>query len=241
MNIAANIPDQENSMIATSRWLWCVAAVLPIFIANATSAAPPPPATSLNNCQHEVNAATKQFITKKVTAIGTCLQAVSTQIVKDGATASRAATTCVTQFRKLYDSRGLGAQLSDKLGASIVKKCAPGQANVAHTLGDILGAGAGVAQPLDATNLNAWCSHFGGDGSIDTVQEWIDCITAAAECAVDTSIGSEYPRAIEWLNLVRTPMQAPKPPATDPSKILDAVIALDAVKAELDGPDNDNV
>ena len=53
--------------------------------------------------------ATAQFVSKKVAAIGTCLQAVSTQIVKNNALdAGAAAGTCVTQFRKLNDSRSLG-------------------------------------------------------------------------------------------------------------------------------------
>jgi hypothetical protein len=94
--------------------------------------------------------------------------------------AAGAASSCVTQLRKVEDSRGQGRQLSDKLAAAIVKNCAPGQAGVTHTLADIIGSGAGVLQPLNAENLNAWCSHYGGDGSIDTLQEWIDCLTAAA-------------------------------------------------------------
>ena len=110
-----------------------------------------------------------------------------------------------------------------------------------HTLADIIGSGAGVSQPLNAENLNAWCSHYGGDGSIDTLQEWIDCLTAAAECDVDSTIASQYPRALEWLNLVKPSMQALSPPVADPTKITDAVAGLDAVKAEIDGPDNDNV
>ena len=53
-------------------------------IASSTWAATPP-ATSLNNCQNAMKAATKAFIANKVMAIGTCLQAVSTQIVKNNA------------------------------------------------------------------------------------------------------------------------------------------------------------
>jgi hypothetical protein len=209
-------------------------------IAGRTWAATPP-ATSLNGCQNAVRTATKQFVAGKTAAIGTCLQAVSTQIVKNNKpNASGAAQTCVTAFRKLNDSRGLGRQLSDKLAAAIAKKCAPGQTGVTHTLADILGSGAGVPQPLDAENLNAWCGHFGGDGSLDSVDEWIACVTAAAECDVDASLAAQFPRVLEWLNLARAAMQAVAPPATDPAKISDAVAGLAAVQTALD-PTNDDV
>jgi len=200
-----------------------------------------PPATSLNTCQNAVKAAMASFVANKVTAIGGCLQAVSTQVVKNNAVdAHAAAGVCVAQFRRLNDSRGLNKQLSDKLKVTVTKKCAPGQPGVTHTLGDLLGSGAGVSQALDADALNAWCSHYGGDGSIDSLQ-WIDCLTAAAECAVDSIIASQYPRALEWLNLVKPSMQALSPPVADPAKISDAVASLDAVKAAIDGPDNDNI
>jgi hypothetical protein len=211
-----------------------------VFLLAGAAAAAPPPETSLNNCQNAVKTATKAFVTNKVTAIGACLQAVSTQIVKKNAPdAGAVAGACVTQFRRLNDSRGAGKSLPEKLTAAIGAKCTPGGTNT-HTLADIIGTGAGVAQPLDAENLNAWCAHYGGDGSIDSLQEWIDCIDAAAECDAASAVASQYPRAIEWLNLVKPSMQAVSPPAADPTKVTDAVAGLDAVKAELDGPDNDN-
>lgn len=218
-----------------------IGSVLAVFVLARTGLAAPLPATSLNTCQNAVKAATKAFVTNKVTALGTCLQAVSTQIVKKNAPdASAAAGTCVSQFRRLNDSRGTGKSLPEKLTAAIGAKCTPGGTNT-HALADIIGSGAGVAQPLDAENLNAWCAHYGGDGSIDSLQEWIDCIEAAAECNVASSIASQYPRAIDWLNLVKPSMQVVSPPAADPTKVTDAVAGLDAVKAELDGPNNDNV
>jgi len=224
-----------------------VAACATLLWAGRTLAASPP-ATSLNNCQNAVKVATAAFVKNKVAAIGGCLQTVSTQIVKkNAADVHAAAATCVTQFRKINDSRGLNKQLSDKLAAAIVQKCDPSYQTPSglfpntHTLADIIGPGAGVSQPLDAQNLNVWCSAYGGDGSIDTLQEWIDCLTAAAECAVDSIIASQYPRALEWLNLVKPSMQALSPPAGDAVKISDAVAGLDAVKAAIDGPDNDNI
>ena len=208
---------------------------------SGTVLATPTEQASLNTCQNAVKTATAAFVKNKVAAIGTCLQAISTQMVKDNAVdASAAASTCVTQFRKLSDSRSLGKSLPEKLTAGIIAKCMPGGNNT-HTLGDVLGVGATVSQPLNAQDLNAWCSHYGGDGSIGTLQDWMDCISAAAECDVDSAIAAQYPRVLDWLGLVKPSMQALTPRATDPNKITDAVAGLDAVKAEIDGPNNDNV
>jgi hypothetical protein len=202
----------------------------------------------LNTCQKAVKAATGTFIKDKVTAIGTCLQAVSTQIVKNNAgDAHLAANTCVTQFRKLQDSRSLGKSLPEKLVASITKKCDPsyqtpsGSFPNTHTLADIIGTGAGVPEPLEAESLDDWCSKFGGDGAISTLQEWTACLMAVAECGVDAAVATQYPRALEWLAEVKPSMQALTSPSGDLSKITDAVAALDAVKAAIDGPNNDNV
>src|SRR5579862_288834 len=166
--------------------------------AGQSFAAPTEP-VSLNNCQNTVKAATAAFVSGKIAAISTCLQAVSTQLLKDNQSdASGAASTCVTQFRKISDSRNLGKSLPEKLVAMIDTKCTPGGNNTL-TLGDILGVGATLTQPLDANGLSAWCSHYGGDGSVDSLQQWTDCLAAAAECSVDATIAAQYPRVLSWL------------------------------------------
>src|SRR5262249_16276739 len=91
-----------------------------------------------------------------------------------------------------------------------------------------------------AKRLGRWCVQFGGDGSIDTLQEWIDCEAAALTCAARHAVSAQYPRALEWLALVKPAMQALTAPAGDPQQISDAVAGLDAVKAAIDGPDGDN-
>jgi len=67
----------------------------------------------LNTC-NAVKGATAQFVSKKVTATGTCLHAIPTQMVKNHAVdAGAAVRTCVTPFRKLNDSRGAGKSLPE--------------------------------------------------------------------------------------------------------------------------------
>jgi len=187
-----------------------------------------------------VKTATAQFVSKKVATIGTCLQAVSTQIVKNNALdASGAASICVKQFRKVNVASQNG--LAVKLLAQIQGKCSPGQAGITHTEGDIVGVGATVSQPLNAGNLGAWCAHFYGDGSIDDPNEWENCILNAAECDADSTIAVQYPRVLDWLALVKPVMQALTPPPTDPLRITEALAALDMVRAAIDGADDDNV
>jgi hypothetical protein len=198
---------------------------------------------SLNNCQNAVRTAAASFVKGKVSAIGTCLQAVSKQLIQnDGGDASGAALTCVKQLRKLNDSRGLGKSLPEKLTAAIQKGCDPAlNPKLTHTLADVLGPGAGVSQPIDADNIASWCANFGGNGSIASIQDWLSCILNAQECGADMQISTQYPRALEWLAAVRPAMNNVTPPSGDPSKVTDAVAALDEVRTSLQGGGSGNV
>ena len=90
-----------------------------VLVARAATAAPPTAPSSLNTCQNAVKTATAAFVNNEIGAISTCLQAVSTQLVKNTAPDPRfAAATCVSRFRKLYDSRGHGRQLRRVRGCS---------------------------------------------------------------------------------------------------------------------------
>ena len=220
-----------------------VAVACVLFSAAAAGAADPvPPPTSLNNCQVAVQKKAAAYIAKKESALKGCLNAISKLIIAgQGTDASGAAGTCVIQFRQLSDSRGLGKSLPEKLAAGILQACDPTTNSLPHQTVDVLGPGSSLAQPLDADGIGAWCATFGGNGTILSVQDWVECMTNAAECAVDTAISTQYPRALEWLAAVRPAMEAITPPATDPNKISDALAGLDAAKAAIDGPDNDNV
>lgn len=213
----------------------CVVAMV---LAGIAKGAPTSAEVSLNNCQNAVKVETAKFIHKKIAAIGACLQAISTLVVKYNAPAlSGAAGLCVTQFRSINDSRGKGRSLPEKLTAGIAARCTPGFPH-GHTLFDILGTGATVSQPLDVESIGAWCAHFGGDGTISSLSDWTACITASADCSVDAAIATQYPRALEWLDAVELAMLALFPPAIDPTKISDAVAGLTAVRTAIAGPSN---
>ncbi|HVM97107.1 MAG TPA: hypothetical protein VMT89_12015 [Candidatus Acidoferrales bacterium] len=193
--------------------------------------------SSLTNCQKAVKVETAKYLKKKQAAITACLQKVATRIVKSNlAIDNLSARLCVTQFRKLNDSRVVGASLIEKMTTNIKKKCEPGMPGVLHTFADIRGIMNTVPQPLKTTNIDTWCKRFGGDGSIDSVQEWINCLTQAHSCDADSGISVQYPRAIEWLGLVNTAIGAlPPPPASDPNRNTDAATGVTNLKSELDG------
>lgn len=209
-------------------------------------AAPPLPATSLNTCQDKVRTEGKTFVQNTIAAVAACLQATSVDVIKKNVAVSLATSkTCVTQFRKINDTRGLGKSLGEKLIANIFKKCDPAAGpNVTHTLNDITGKAPGlVPQQIETMNLDTWCEHFGGDGSIDTVAEWEDCMVGSFNCEAAAAIAAQFPRALEWLTTLTTPgtnMNLVVPPGTDPTKTSDAVAGATLFKGLID-PDGDGI
>lgn len=186
---------------------------------------------SLNRCQAKVRTAAERYAAGYGKAVGTCLQAISRELIqKNASDPSRAAQACVAQFRKLNDSRNAGKSLGEKLEKAIDRKCALGT----HTLADILGTGARVPVPAAVESIEAWCQNFGGSGSITTLQQWIDCVAASHACGAQQMIATQYPRAIEWLEDVRPFMNGVTPPSSDQNRTSDAVAALDAVVVAMD-------
>lgn len=200
------------------------------------AAAVPTERTSLNTCQAQVKSAAQTYVDGYIKAVTGCLQAVSKDLIQNSASTPSATTarTCVTSFRMISDSRGAGKSLAEKLLKSIDTKCAPGMPNVTHTLADVLGPGASV-DPIDAENIEQWCTNFGGSGSITSLVDWTDCVMMSHGCGAREAIATQYPRAIEWLGLVKPAMMALSPvPATDHTEITDAVAGLTAVVVAMD-------
>ena len=193
---------------------------------------------SLAKCQAQVGILGANFIMNHARAISNCLKKISVELIKkNAADVSKAANTCIAQFRKINDTRGLGKSLEEKFLAKVDTKCDP--ATNDHTLADLLGTGAGVPQPISVENLDTWCQNFGGDGAIDDLDEWMDCIVASHTCEANQAIPVQYPRVLEWLDDVKPFMQAVTPPGADPDKVDDAVAALDALDLSLDADGDD--
>jgi hypothetical protein len=192
---------------------------------------------SLHRCQNTISTETRNFLNQRLKAVRACLHVLSREVIREHNpdAVNRAAPICVPAFRRLKDSRGLGESLEERLTAAIQVQCDFTASGVMHTLADILGNGAEVAEPLWAVNLDAYCANFGGDGAIESLEEWRACLVAASTRAAAAAMTAMYPRALEWLDLVRPAMASLQPPEEDPTRITDALAALDAVKGELDG------
>jgi len=218
-----------------TRFAWVATGCAVVLVFAKVAVATPTEEASLNICQAQVKIAAERYAARYSKAVGTCLQAISKQIIQNNAgDPSGAAKTCVAQFRKLNDSRGMGKSLGEKLAEAINKKCLPGSLNVTHTLADILGTGAGVPESTEVESIETWCQNFGGTGSITSVQQWIDCVAASHTCGAQQTIATQYPRAVEWLNDVAPLMSELSPPSTDTSQITDAMAGLNAVVAAMD-------
>jgi hypothetical protein len=206
-----------------------------------------PANVSLNTCQRTVKAEGTKFVRAQVLAVGTCLQAISAELIRNNAALDNAAArTCIAQFRKINDGRNLGKSLVEKLTQNIRTKCDPTFVALAHTLADVTGKttpptpGPSVAVPINTQRLDQWCTNFGGDGSIDSVQEWINCIVGAHQCEAWQAIAEQYPRASQWLSAIQPIMGLIPAPATDMTRTSDAVNGLIMVDTKIDS-NNDGI
>lgn len=197
---------------------------LSVFVAVPAGATPP--AQSLARCQRTVAEEGQQFVTRVQQVVGRCLEAAADESLRrERPVVDDAALTCVNALGEIARTRGdLGVQ--PRLEDRIARWCTPGQPDVTHTAADVLGTSPVVGQPIDAQRLGALCAGFGGDGAIDTVAEWLDCVVASHWSAAATAIATEFPRALEWLDELR--------PAVLGSAGSDAVAALDRLAAEIE-------
>ena len=203
-----------------------------------TTAQAGPEESALNKCQRTVSVEGGKYIQNYVKTAGACLQKVSTDLVQKSGSipGTGTAKSCVAQYRKIHDSRSLGKSLEEKLAAKITAACSPG----AFTLDDVIGSPSpGVQQPLDAENLAAYCRHFGGNGTLDSVPEWKDCVVMAHTCAARAALATQYPRAIEWLGALVGPMNGVPNPPSDPNRTADAVAGVQADATAIDGTPSD--
>ena len=197
-------------------YLASTATTLTLILASSAQAAPTPQ-VSLNTCQAKVQAEGKKFVQDTVNAVGTCLKLVSSDVIKNGAAITAATSkACVVQFRKLNDTRVPPADKSieAKFRDNVDKKCVPLiTPSVTHTINDITAhAGGGVTEKIESVNIDLWCKKFGGDGSVDTVTEWEDCLVSSFNCEAAAAIAAQFPRSAEWIaDLVSGPNMPARP------------------------------
>ena len=198
-------------------------AVVVYLLLPALSAATPE--GSLERCQRTAQREALKFSQRTSAAISACLQKVAKElIIKGQVTADGAARTCVTALSRIQNDDP-ARTLEAKTREAISRRCDPAvEPGLEHTAADVLGTGAGVATPLNADELGAWCAWFGGDGEINTVNEWIDCMMSAQSCVAYAGVSVDFPRSLEWLGLAATAMNNLTPP---PAAALSAIAAVD--------------
>lgn len=196
------------------------------FVAVAPAAAGPPE-QSLARCQRTVAEEGQLFVTRVQQVIGRCLDAAADESLRrERPVVDAAARTCTNALAEITRSRGdLGVQA--RFETVLARWCVPGQRDVAHTAADVLGTSPTVGQPIDAKSLGELCEGFGGDGTIDGVEEWLACVVAAHWSAAATAIATEYPRSLSWLSELR-------PVIAGVGGASDALAALDRLSAEIE-------
>jgi len=189
-----------------------------------------PAAASLDRCQNTLRSEGVKYVQATQKAVATCLGRVSTELVrKELGDVAGAVLTCSAAFAKI--GRSDGGSIADRFTAKVVDRCAPSPANP-HLIADLLGTGfPTVAESLRVgLDLGEVCRGYGGDGSVDSETEWLDCVRASQDCAVQQAIASAFPRAATWLAAVAAAM--PDSDARD---------ALLSFEQALDGPDDDGL
>lgn len=162
------------------------------------------PGKTLRMCQVAAGRETAKYVNGYSGAVRKCMDEIAKALIENNSAVADAAPKCASSLRKLNNtaspSRTLGAKAVTKIG----KACDPAlNPRLEHTTADVLNlVPMMVAQGVQAKKLNAWCTNFGGDGSIDTVQEWIACQQEAATCQAQQQLSVEYPRLLEWLGAI---------------------------------------
>jgi hypothetical protein len=210
-------------------------------------AALPTPAVSLSTCQDRVRSEGRKAVKNTLTAVSNCLSKVAADVLKNNvAITAKTSKSCVAEFRKLNDTRTPPADkdIEAKFRGAVDKKCVPlFTPSQTHTFADIMGAPLGTVEDIKTTNINTWCKHFGGDGTISDVPEWETCMIGSHNCEAAAAIAAQYPRAAEWIAALIVPltnMNIVPAPASDLTKTTDAVAGATAFLSVLD-PDGDGI
>lgn len=159
------------------------------------------PGKTLRTCQTTVSREVAKYANNYSGAVRKCMDAIARKVIQDNTALAAAAAKCASNLRKLNNTDNPTRALAAKSAAKIAKACDPVvNPRLQHVTADVLNlVPMTVAQGIQAKNLNTWCTSFGGDGSIDTVQEWIACQQEAATCEAQQQLSVEYPRLLEWL------------------------------------------
>ncbi len=186
--------------------IYVAALGLAVLLLSAATAANATPESSLGRCQQTIGKQVGKLSQSYHKEISRCLDKISREILAAGGTeAPRAVRTCTKSFSKIVNDDQPDRTLAAKTRALVAKACDPRvNRDLEHTEADVIGRGTPrAAQPIRASALDEYCSAFGGDGAVDSVEEWQRCLERAAAWHAYHQVIVEYPRASEWLLQLR--------------------------------------
>jgi hypothetical protein len=159
------------------------------------------PGKSLRTCQTAASREGARYVANYAKAVGNCMDAIAKKLIQENSIVAAAASTCARNLRKLNNSENPERTLGGKLFVKISRACDPSvKTSLQHTSADVLNlVPMTVSEGIQAKGLNVWCTNFGGDGSIDSIQEWIECQEDALTCEAQQQLSVKYPRLLEWL------------------------------------------
>lgn len=199
---------------------------------------------SLDKCQKEASGRLGKYMAAREKVLSSCLAKIAKEVIKSGDPVADAAKSCGSQLRKFVNSASPNKTLAAKTKEKIRKRCDPTVASLAHTAPQVLElVPPAVTQGIEAKNLNSWCTFFDfdgtnnpgfADGSLDSVEEWIDCSMAVTECGATQATVTQFPRALEWLAELETALVALGPGYAD------AVTAVQELQDSIDVFGNGN-
>lgn len=215
------------------------ALVIAGILATAPTVALADGASDLATCQATVSSASADLVQTLTDRVERCLRKVSAAVIADGASTGEAATgaaeKCVALFRGLKNSNRPRKQADEVFDTTVGAACDPAvNPLLLHAEADTWTIG---ARTLGAGGLASSCAHFGRGGSIASFAAWRDCLRTATACQAHQAVALRWPRALEYFAALKTAIAAlPADAARD-----DALAALTAVDAAIEGPIDDDV
>ncbi len=178
--------------------------------AQAQNVGDPDAARLVVKCQKAVGKAERVFASAALANAKKCVDAVFSCVQTkpgDAPCATKAATTCDKQFLRTD-------QAAIKLRASIGKACGAGALPF-----DLLASPAA----LDVDVLTSMCTPF-GVSTIDTLEDYVECIFRLATCHVDDLVETGTPRATVLLATVGRDLREPFCPTPAPTSTVVATV-----------------
>lgn len=190
---------------------------------------------SLAKCEKAIGKEMTKYSGAVQKAVAKCINKITKEVIDAGDPIADAAKSCASALRKIENSEDATKTLSAKFQAKVAKACDPASVGTKATHSQAEALATGDPDGLQASLLDSYCGEFGGDGTLDTVSEWIACADEAAVCNALQQVAIEYPRGAGWLGDVASAIGALGAEA----RYTDAQTVANAVRAQIDADFDD--